>query len=337
MSLPSDIVSPLLAWYAKERRILPWREDPTPYHVWVSEIMLQQTRVETVIDYYHRFLERFPDVFSLAAADRDEVLAYWQGLGYYRRCEALHRGAAAVVSEYGGEIPADFESLLSLPGIGRYTAAAILSIGFGIAAPAVDGNVLRVVTRLMNRDDCIDDERTKRAVEGELREIIPEKEASAFTQALMDLGATVCLPGGAPLCSRCPWETLCAGKERWEELPRRKQKKSRAVEKRTVLLLCHEGAVALRKRPAKGLLANLWEFPNEEGNLTEAEISGRFRGPVAFLGKAKHVFTHREWHMTAFRVDLAEKTEEPGLLWVKKEEIAAYAIPSAFSFIKKEL
>ncbi|MBQ1251673.1 MAG: A/G-specific adenine glycosylase, partial [Firmicutes bacterium] len=194
----NQIVEPLLCWYDEERRILPWREDPLPYHVWISEIMLQQTRVEAVIDYYHRFLKRFPDVITLAEAELDEVLRYWQGLGYYRRCEMLHKAAKEIVAKYEGQLPADFDRLLALPGIGRYTAAAVMSIGFEIPYPAVDGNVLRVIMRVTDRYDCIDEESTKRAVEKELAEVIPAERASAFTQALMDLGATVCLPNGEP-------------------------------------------------------------------------------------------------------------------------------------------
>lgn len=274
----NNIVEPLLCWYDEERRILPWREDPLPYHVWISEIMLQQTRVEAVIDYYHRFLKRFPDVLSLAEAELDEVLSYWQGLGYYRRCEMLHKAAKEIAEKYAGQIPADFERLLALPGIGRYTAAAVMSIGFGIPYPAVDGNVLRVIMRVTDRYDCIDDETTKRKVEKELAEVIPADRASAFTQGLMDLGATVCLPNGEPQCHRCPWTSFCMGKEHASEIPVRKAKKERRKEERTVFLLKYGDEVALKKRPAKGLLAKMWEFPNENGFLR------RKRGPQAFSG-----------------------------------------------------
>lgn len=332
-----QIVDPLLMWYDAERRILPWREDPKPYHVWISEIMLQQTRVEAVIDYYHRFLVRFPDVKTLASADLDEVLSYWQGLGYYRRCEMLYKAAKIIAEKYDGELPCDHNAILSLPGVGRYTAAAIMSIGFDTPYPAVDGNVLRVIMRVTNRELCIDDEKVKRLVEEELAEIIPADRASAFTQALMDLGATVCLPNGEPKCMICPWHDFCEGEDRGEELPIRKAKKGRKKENRTVFLLSYKDEVALRKRPSKGLLANLWEFPNELGYLPEKEVLRRFEGNIRSLGNAVHIFSHIEWHMQGFFVELRNKTESDDFVWVKKEEIADYAIPSAFAYFKKEL
>ena len=331
------IVDPLLKWYDAERRILPWREDPKPYHVWISEIMLQQTRVEAVIDYYHRFLARFPDVKTLASAEIDEVLAYWQGLGYYRRCEMLYKAANVIAEQYNGELPCDHDAILALPGVGRYTAAAIMSIGFGVPYPAVDGNVLRVIMRVTDRDLCIDEEKVKRQVEDELSEVIPQDRASDFTQALMDLGATVCLPNGEPKCKLCPWHTFCEGKYRAETLPIRKAKKGRTSENRTVFLLTCGEEVALRKRPSKGLLANMWEFPNELGYLPEKEVLTRFEGGIRPLGNAIHIFSHIEWHMQGFLVELKNKIENDDLVWIKKEEIADYAIPSAFSYFKKEL
>lgn len=331
------IVAPLLCWYDAERRILPWREDPTPYHVWISEIMLQQTRVEAVIDYYNRFLKRFPDVTTLALADMDEVLSYWQGLGYYRRCEMLHRAAKEIVSSYGGEIPGDFKLLLALPGIGRYTAAAVMSIGFGRPYAAVDGNVLRVMMRLTDCDDCIDENSTKKRVEKELTAVMPHDRTSAFTQALMDLGATICLPNGEPKCSICPLMEFCLGRFRSDMLPVRKTKKPRSREERTVLVLCCGDEIALRKRPEKGLLAKMWEFPNELGTFTVEEVKRRYNGDVTSLGRAKHIFSHIEWHMTGYRVEVKEKLCDPSLIWVKKEEMADYAIPSAFGYFKKTL
>lgn len=337
MSDFKKIVEPLLKWYEAERRILPWREDPQPYHVWVSEIMLQQTRVEAVIEYYHRFLARFPDVSSLAAADLDEVLSYWQGLGYYRRCEMLYKAAKVVNDDYGGVLPCDHDAILALPGVGRYTAAAIMSIGFGEPYPAVDGNVLRVIMRVTDRDDCIDEEKVKRKIETELAEIMPKDHASAFTQGLMDLGATICLPNGEPKCDICPWTHFCAGKYRAGILPVRKEKKPRKSEDRTVFLLLLGDKVAVRKRPEKGLLAKMWEFPNDSGILTSNEVLMAYDGHVRDLGKATHIFSHIEWHMQGYVVELQTKPNDETLVWAKKEEIADYAIPSAFSFIKKVL
>lgn len=287
MSVISKMVNPLLDWYEGERRVLPWREEPTPYHIWVSEIMLQQTRVEAVIDYYHRFLARFPDVDSVAKAELDEVLAQWQGLGYYRRCEMLYRTAKIISRQYQGEIPADFATLLSLPGIGRYTAAAIMSIGFQKPYAAVDGNVLRVVLRLENSEECIDDGSVKKRIEEALQKVMPKGSTSAFTQALMDLGATVCLPNGAPKCGSCPLQELCQGKDSADRIPVRKAKKERRVEKRTVFLLCCNDQVAIKKRPGKGLLANMWEFPNREGHLSLAAVEKCYRGSVTPFGRSE--------------------------------------------------
>ena len=337
MSVLSKMVNPLLDWYAREQRILPWRKEPTPYHVWISEIMLQQTRVEAVIGYYHRFLARFPDVTAVAAAELDEVLAQWQGLGYYRRCEMLYQTAKIISQEYQGEIPADFATLLSLPGIGRYTAAAIMAIGFQKPHAAVDGNVLRVVMRLENSEECIDEGSVKKRVEKALQEVMPQKEASGFTQGLMELGATVCLPNGTPKCEICPLQELCQGKDRVDRIPVRKAKKERRVEKRTVFLLCCKDQVAVKKRPGKDLLANMWEFPNQEGQLPLSEAENRYGGSVTPLAAAKHIFTHIEWELRGYRVELEAKPKDTALHWINKEEIAAYPIPAAFSYYKKEL
>ncbi len=337
MSVISNMVNPLLDWYARERRVLPWRTESTPYHIWISEMMLQQTRVEAVIDYYHRFLARFPDVDAVAAAELDEVLALWQGLGYYRRCEMLYRTANIISEQYQGKIPADFATLLSLPGIGRYTAAAIMSIGFQKPYAAVDGNVLRVVMRLENSEECIDDGSVKKRVEEALQKVMPKDKTSAFTQALMDLGATVCLPNGAPKCGSCPLQELCQGKEGVDRIPVRKAKKERRVEKWTVFLLCCNDQVAVKKRPGKGLLANMWEFPNREGHFSLAEVENSYRGSVTPLPEVRHIFTHIEWELCGYRVELEEKPKDAALQWIKKAEIASYAIPAAFSYFKKEL
>lgn len=337
MSTLFDMVEPLLAWYEKERRILPWREDPTPYHVWVSEIMLQQTRVEAVIDYYHRFLARFPDVKTLARADLDEVLAYWQGLGYYRRCEMMYKTAKIIADTYDGEIPGDFKTLLSLPGVGRYTAAAMMSISFLQPYPAVDGNVLRVVMRLTDCDDCIDEDKVRLRIEKELQAVMPLQQTSAFTQALMDLGATVCLPNGEPKCEECPLVKICRGKAHAASLPVRKAKKQRRKEERTVFILCFHDEVAIKKRPAKGLLAKMWEFPNVMGTFSPEDVLSRYQGELTALGNAKHIFTHIEWELTGYRMEITKKPDDDSLIWIKKEEIASYAIPSAFLHFKIDL
>ena len=247
-----QIPEKLLKWYDQNARILPWRENPQPYRVWVSEIMLQQTRVEAVKPYFERFLKALPTVEDLAQAPEEQLLKLWEGLGYYNRVRNLQRGARAVMTEHGGVIPASFEALKKLPGIGDYTAGAIGSIAFQIPVPAVDGNVLRVISRVLYRRDNILDAKVKRRIEGEIKEILPERTGD-FNQSLMELGATVCLPNGAPKCNECPLQELCrahlVGDE--ESLPVKTKAKKRKIEQRTVFLLVCDGKIALRKRPEK--------------------------------------------------------------------------------------
>lgn len=260
----------LLRWYDQSARVLPWREDPTPYRVWVSEIMLQQTRVEAVRPYYERFLEAFPTVEALAGAPEDRLLKQWEGLGYYNRARNLRRAAQVIVERYGGQVPASFEELRSLPGIGDYTAGAVASIAFQIPVPAVDGNVLRVISRVLCRYDNILDPRVKRRTERELRQVLPQRVGD-FNQSLMELGALVCLPGGPPKCLVCPLRQVCRGRAQGvaEELPMKAKAKPRRREDRTVfLLVSREGRLALSRRPDQGLLAGLWELPAAEGALS---------------------------------------------------------------------
>ena len=252
---------PLLEWYRDNARTLPWREDPTAYHVWVSEIMLQQTRVAAVLGYYQRFLEAAPDVAALAALPQDRLMKLWQGLGYYNRARNLQAAARQILDEHGGVFPSDYASVRALKGVGDYTAGAICSIAFGQPRAAVDGNVLRVVTRLTGDEGDIAAPATKRRIAQALEQVIPLQAPGRFTQAMMDLGATVCLPNGAPLCQRCPAQDFCVARRdgRTGELPVKAAKKARRVEARTVWLIFHRGAVALRRRPDRGLLAGLWE------------------------------------------------------------------------------
>ena len=327
----------LLRWYDQSARVLPWREDPTPYRVWVSEIMLQQTRVEAVRPYYERFLEAFPTVEALAGAPEDRLLKQWEGLGYYNRARNLRRAAQVIVERYGGQVPASFEELRSLPGIGDYTAGAVASIAFQIPVPAVDGNVLRVISRVLCRYDNILDPRVKRRTERELRQVLPQRVGD-FNQSLMELGALVCLPGGPPKCLVCPLRQVCRGRAQGvaEELPVKAKAKSRRREDRTVfLLVSREGRLALSRRPDQGLLAGLWELPAAEGALSREEAcafleSQGFVEPALTPGpKAKHVFSHVEWHMTSFAVQGVE--ELPSCTWVTGRELReAYALPSAF-------
>lgn len=340
------IAAPLLAWYDRGRRILPWREDPTPYHVWLSEIMLQQTRVEAVKPYYDRFLEALPDIASLAAVEEEKLLKLWEGLGYYNRARNLKKAAQILVSEYGGRMPDDYDKIVSLPGIGSYTAGAVASIAFGKPRPAVDGNVLRVLSRLRADDRDILSAQVKKSVEEELTDVMPADRPGDFNQALMELGATVCIPNGAPKCDVCPWKDLCMARAegRTGELPQKARKKPRTIEEKTVLVIQDGARVALRKRPEKGLLAGMYEFPSVEGYCGEEEVLAYLRelglSPLRIIAlpPAKHVFTHKEWHMKGYMVrvdELAAKGEGQrmqGLLFVDPEQTRTdYPIPSAFA------
>jgi A/G-specific adenine glycosylase len=334
----SEIVSPLLAWYAENARMLPWRDNPTPYRVWVSEIMLQQTRVEAVKPYFERFMREIPDVQALAAVSEEKLLKLWEGLGYYSRARSLKNAAQIVVREYDGKLPRNAEGLRKLPGIGDYTAGAVASIAYGLPEPAVDGNVLRVASRLEASKQDISLPAVKRELRKKLREVYPAGKASAFTQALMELGATVCLPNGKPICTRCPLAGLCAahrfGSE--TELPVKPPKPKRKKMDLTVFILLHEGRAALHRRPEKGLLAGLWEFPNAPGALSPADAEKALRGwgvrPTEMepLPPAKHIFTHLEWHMTGYLVHT--ENEAVGFTWADSCGLFRdYAVPSAFS------
>lgn len=344
--LTGSIVEPLLTWYDRGRRILPWREEPTPYHVWLSEIMLQQTRVEAVKPYYDRFLQALPDVDSLARVEEDRLLKLWEGLGYYNRARNLKKAAQIVAEKYKGQMPEEYEALLSLPGIGSYTAGAIASIAFGKAYPAVDGNVLRILSRLRVDDRDILDAKVKKAVEEELSRVMPKDRPGDFNQALMELGATVCIPNGAPKCESCPWKTLCRARQedRIAEFPKKAKKQPRRIEERTILVIQDADRVALRKRPDRGLLAGMYEFPSLEGHCKERQVASYLKelglSPIRIreLPPAKHVFTHKEWHMIGYlvRVDelsAMEAGEKPqAFVFVEPEETrSAYPIPSAFA------
>ncbi len=337
-------VPPLLYWYAANKRVLPWRDDPTPYHVWISEIMLQQTRVEAVKPYYTRFLDACPTVQALAEIDEDRLMKLWEGLGYYSRARNLKRAAIQIQTDHGGELPRDYDALLSLPGIGAYTAGAIASIAMGMPIPAVDGNVLRVLARLLALSDNISKQGTKNKVSSLLSSVYPTtpEEASAFTQALMELGATVCIPNGAPHCSICPLKGFCRANEQnlTELLPIKAQKNPRRIEKKTVLLLFCGNTVAVRKRTEKGLLSGLYEFPNVSGHLTRKELlalpllSGC--ASVSPLGGAKHIFTHVEWDMIGYAASIP--APQCGYEWKTPKQIKEEcAVASAFGAYLKIL
>ena len=332
-----EIVEPLLKWYSERARVLPWREDPTPYRVWISEVMLQQTRVETVKPYFERFVAELPDLKALAQAPEELLLKLWEGLGYYSRVRNLQKAARIVLERFGGALPAEASELISLPGIGEYTAGAVASIAFGNPEPAVDGNVLRVVARLTANRTNVREPAAKRNVADMLAKIYPKNRAGDFTQSLMELGAVVCLPNGAPLCERCPLRTFCKGylTGTASELPVKTKKPKRKIERKTVFLLRCGRKTALVKRPETGLLAGLWEFPNVVGALSQkrAEAIVKKWG-IHILGmnslpKANHLFSHVEWHMTGYYVESASEAE--GFVWAFGREIAErYTVPSAF-------
>ncbi len=327
---------PLLDWYDAHRRILPWREEPSPYRTWVSEIMLQQTRVTAVLPYFERFMAELPDAAALAAASEERLFKLWEGLGYYSRARNLRRAAQLIVSEHGGALPRTVDELRALPGIGDYTAAAIASIHFGAAEPAVDGNLLRVAARVCGCADDVSDARAKKRFRERMAAAIDRERPGAWNQAMMDLGATVCLPNGAPLCGQCPARAFCAAYREGmtETLPVRAAKKARRAEERTVFLLLRGGRLAVRRRPETGLLAKLIEFPNVAGNLDEAGARvalaqcGLEAETLAPCGAAKHIFTHVEWQMKGYTAVVTG--ECPDLRWVDAQEFETLAIPSAF-------
>lgn len=317
-------VPPLLAWYRACKRDLPWRHCRTPYTALVAELMLQQTRVEAVRERYVRFLSRFPTAEALAAAQEDEVLKLWEGLGYYSRARNLHK-AAKIVAAQG--FPKDFAGVRALPGVGDYTAGAVCSIALGQKEPAVDGNVLRILSRLYADGRCVDDGNVKSEYAGLLREVYPEETAD-FCEALMELGAIVCTPNGAPLCGHCPWRDLCLARRAGEaeRYPVRREKRARKQVEATVLVLRCRDTFALERRGEGGLLARMWQFPFFEGEAPDF-------GPVLAQKRATHVFTHVEWHMTGKLVDAAQPFAP--YVWATAEEIEArYALPSAFSAFK---
>lgn len=357
-SMKAEIVSPLLQWYDSNARILPWRENPEPYAVWISEIMLQQTRVEAVIPYFNRWMKELPDLESLANASEEEVLKLWEGLGYYSRLRNIHKTAKIVTEKFGGRLPESFEELRSLPGIGEYTAGSVGSIAFQLPVPCVDGNVLRVVTRLTADTSDIGAASTKKQLTEWVREIIPEDRPGDFNQAMMELGATVCLPNGLPKCEICPVAFFCEARiqRRVTEFPVKGEKPVRKIEKKTVLILLDSSApgittrTALRKRIEPGLLSGLWEFPNLNGHRSEKEIrqllvsSGLKLSSLVKLKKAKHIFSHIEWDMIGYLVavvenDTAAEAAEapaqydalPDFQWTDVERLDEHlALPAAF-------
>lgn len=346
------IVVPLLEWYEESKRILPWREDTNPYRVWVSEIMLQQTRVEAVKPYFERFLSKLPTVKDLAEAPEQNLLKLWEGLGYYNRVKNMQKAAKMIMEEYGGRFPDSYELLLKLPGIGAYTAGAVASISFSRPVPAVDGNVLRILTRLMADKSDITSQKVKKEKESFLMEIMPKDRPGDFNQALMELGATVCVPNGAPKCENCPWQEFCEARKQGliSQIPVKTPKKARSIEKKTVLVIRDGDLTVIRKRSEKGLLSGMYEFPMLDGWMEEDEVLAYLKQNgfrvlhIKKLPDAKHIFTHKEWKLRGYaakvesrgftdtaKVDGKNLLPENGI-WIHPSEIEQkYPIPSAFA------
>ncbi|MCI8665528.1 MAG: DNA/RNA nuclease SfsA [Dorea sp.] len=341
--LPSvwyNMVKPVIAWYQENKRELPWRKNPDAYRVWVSEIMLQQTRVEAVKPYYERFLKELPTVKELAEAQEDKLLKLWEGLGYYNRVRNMQKAAQQIMIDYHGHFPDTYEEIRLLKGIGSYTAGAISAFAYGIPKPAVDGNVLRVISRLTGSRGDIMKQSVRRQMEDALEKVIPENAAADFNQGLIELGAIVCVPNGEPKCGECPVSQLCEAKKQGviAQLPVKSKNKARKIEKRTVFIFRDGKKLAIRKRPSKGLLAGLYEFPSETGHMSLEEAAayskkiGLMPVRIRELGEAKHIFSHIEWHMTGYEilVDELEKTNKKGFLFIRPKEIEKeYPLPSA--------
>ena len=344
-----NIAPALLDWFYQNKRILPFRTDPSPYHVWVSEIMLQQTRVSAALPYYERFLAALPDIPALAACEEEKLHKLWEGLGYYSRVRNLQKAAKIVCAQYGGQLPADYDALRELPGIGDYTAGAIASISFGLPVPAVDGNVLRVFARLYDDARLITDPAVKKAFTDRVMEHQPPEQAGDYNQALMELGALVCVPNGAPLCAACPLHGLCRARAAGTAptLPRKAAPKARKVAPVTVALVESGGNFLIRQRPEKGLLAGLWEPLLWEGEaLTPGELHEKLTAmglvceaeAIAPLPAAKHIFSHIEWRMTQYAVPAPPQPAPEGTVWASREQLRTeYTLPGAFKACKKYL
>ncbi|WP_064093943.1 A/G-specific adenine glycosylase [Rossellomorea aquimaris] len=340
----------LISWFSREQRDLPWRKDQNPYKVWVSEIMLQQTRVDTVIPYFNRFLEKFPSIEALAHADEEEVLKAWEGLGYYSRVRNLQTAVKEVNEKYEGIVPNTPKEISALKGVGPYTAGAILSIAYGKPEPAVDGNVMRVFSRILSIWIDIAKPSSRKVFEEAVRALISEENPSYFNQALMELGALICTPT-SPSCLLCPVREHCQGFQEGvqSDLPVKTKKKSaRKLNMAAAVLFTEDNRVVIHKRPSKGLLANLWEFPNfEVGNsssgrkqllqniVDEYKVDCSLKTGV--ITKIQHVFSHIIWDIEVYVGSInSTSLGANGLVAVTEEELEKYAFPVSHQKIWKE-
>ncbi len=326
-----NCITLILHWYQEHKRELPWRKDIDPYHIWISEIMLQQTRIEAVIDYYNRFMERVPDIKSLSEISEDELLKLWEGLGYYSRARNLKKAAIHIMEKYDGIFPNHYEDILSLPGIGEYTAGAISSICFQLPHASIDGNVMRVYSRIHNLDIDVRDLKVKKDIKKKIEEILP-KESGDFNQGIMELGEVLCLPNGVPKCNECPLKYHCLAHLNGCEtlIPRKTSKKEKLEEEYTLFLMKCGKKYALHKRE-DGLLKNMWEFPNQKGFLTYDEVIEIIPGIQKIeLGITNtHIFTHKKWFMNSYYLETNHELSE--YQWYTLEEIQeSHALPTAF-------
>ena len=335
IELMKKMRQPISDWYQKNKRELPWRKEKNPYHIWISEIMLQQTRIEAVKQYYERFLKEIPTIQDLAEIDEEKLLKLWEGLGYYNRARNLKKAAQVIQEKYKGKMPKHDKELVELPGIGEYTAGAISSIAYDEPVPAVDGNVLRVVSRVVGSKKDVLETKTKKEFTQKLREIMPN-QAGDFNEGLMELGELICIPNGEPLCEKCPLQEICIAKNEnlTDVIPVRNQKIKRRKEEKTVFLLEFEGKIAIQKREKTGLLANMYEFPNVDKRLKKDEIEtvlqswGLIGNQIEKIG-THHLFSHIEWDMVGYKIQV--DSINSAFIWVEKHEILEkYPIPGAF-------
>ncbi len=342
-----DFGEKIVLHYNEYARALPWRDNITPYRVWVSEIMLQQTRVDTVIDYFNRFMKVFPTIKDLANADENTLLKQWEGLGYYSRARNLQKAAKEIVEKWNGELPKEKKDLLTLSGIGDYTAGAISSIAYGKDEVSVDGNFIRVACRLLSYDGNVWNAAGKRLITKFWQEMLLTNHASSFNQGIMDIGATICIPNGKPYCEKCPISIYCVAFKKGNPLdyPVKKVKKKRKIEKKTVLLIYWNHQVMIQKRPEKGLLGGLLEFPMLDGKVKKEEVSSFLEQSgyetlrIKKGKEAKHIFSHIEWHMNSWEVevDIHAVYENNEHKWVDAEMISEITMPTAFKVFRKRV
>lgn len=328
----------LFSWYDQSKRILPWRDNPNPYHVWISEIMLQQTRVEAVIPYFNRFIREVPTIKDLAVIEDDKLNKLWEGLGYYSRVRNLKKAAIKIIEEYHGLIPDNQADLESLPGIGTYTSGAVLSIAYNKPYTAVDGNVLRVFARILGNKNNIKDPLIKKEIREVVMELLPDGRIGDYNQALMEIGATVCKPNGVPDCNKCPLQSFCIAyqEDLLDLIPMKQPKKKRRQEDKTIFILNFNNTFAIERRPNIGLLAGLYQFPNTEGHMSLSDVQKRYPNSLSILpiSSSKHIFSHIEWTMQGYYIELSEPIND--FLFMSKEEIDTnYSIPTAFKTYKQ--